>query len=194
LSQSFPARLWNASLLHADTYEEVEADPSSIRQAVLVVFLAALAGGVGSWWLHAVHRGIPTSVALVPVILEVLEPLVLWVGGSFFSYMVGATFLRGPETETDFAEVLRTVGFAFAPGMLRIFGFGLPAFQGVLGLGDSEVPRIVFNTGLEIWVLITGIVAVRQALDFTTARAVGTYGSAYLLLYLVVMGLSTALG
>jgi hypothetical protein len=186
--------MWNASLLHADTYEEVEADVSSIRQALVVVVLAAAAGGLGSWWLHAVHRGIPTGVALVPVALEVLEPLVLWVGGSFFSYMVGATFFRGPHTETDFAEVLRTVGFAFAPGLLRLVGFGLPPIQAVLGLGDSEVPRIVVNTGLELWVLVAGIVAVRQALDFTTGRAIGTYGSAYVLLYLVVMGLSTAVG
>jgi len=194
LSQSFPRRIWNASRLHADTYEEVEADPNSIRQASLVVLLAAVAGGLGSWWLHAVHRDIPTGVALVPVALEVLEPIVLWVGGSFFSYMVGATFFRGPETQTDFAEVLRTVGFAFAPGILRLIGFGLPPIQAALGLGDSEVPRIVFNTTLELWVLVAGIVAVRQALDFTTGRAVGTYGSAYALLYLVVMGLSTALG
>jgi hypothetical protein len=28
--------------------------------------------------------------------------LVLWIGGSAFSFMVGATFFKGPETETDF--------------------------------------------------------------------------------------------
>jgi len=194
VSQSFPARMWKASLLHADTYEEVEADKSSIRQAVVVVLLAAAAGGLGSWWLHALHRGIPAGVALLPVVLEVLEPIVLWVGGSFFSYMIGATFFRGPETETDFAEVLRTVGFAFAPGILRLVGFGLPSIQAALGLGNSEIPRFVMNTTLEVWVLVAGIVAVRQALDFTTGRAIGTYGSAYALLYLVVMGLSTAVG
>jgi len=194
MARSLPARMWNASLLHADTYEEVEADPRSIRQALLVVLLASAAGGLGSWWLHAVHRSIPAGVSLVPVALEVLEPLVLWVGGSLFSYMVGATFFRGPETRTDFAEVLRTVGFAFAPGLLRLLGFVLPGLQGALGLGESAVPRIVFNTAIELWILLAGIVAVRQALDFTTGRAVGTYGVAYLLLYLVVMGLSTALG
>jgi len=193
LSQSFLARLWNASLLDADTYEEVEADPTSLRQAALVVLLVAATGGLGSWWLHAIHRGIPTDVALLPVALEILEPLVLWLGGSFFTYTVGATFFRGPETETDFAEVLRTVGFAFTPGIVRIVGFGLPSIQAELALGDSEIPRILFNTALETWVLVAGIVAVRQALDFTTGRAIGTYGSAYLLLYLVVMGLSTAL-
>jgi len=192
VSQSFPARMWNAARLHADTFEEIEADASAIGQATLVVLLAALAGGVGSWWLHAVQRELPMDVAILPIALEVLEPLVLWLGGSFFSYTMGATIFRGPETETDFAEVLRTVGFAFAPGILRIVGFGLPALGGVLGLGDTEVPRILCNTALEVWVLVAGIVAVRQALDFTTGRAIGTYGTAYLLLYLMVMGLSTA--
>ena len=191
MSQSFAARMWNASLLDADTYEEVEADHSAIGQAVVVVMAAAAAGGLGSYWLHAVHRGIPLDVAILPVALEVLEPIVLWVGGSFFSYMVGATFFRGPETETDFAEVLRTVGFAFTPGIFRLIGFGLPSIQAALGLGDSEMPRIFLNTALEFWVLVAGIVAVRQALDFTTGRAIGTYGTAYALLYLVVMAPET---
>ncbi len=185
--------MWQASILHADTYEEVEADPSAIRQAVLVVLFASAAGGIGSWWLHAVQRGIPMDVAILPVALEVLEPLVLWFGGSFFSYTIGATFFRGPETETDFAEVLRTVGFAFSPGILRIVGFGLPPLTAQFGVVDTEVPRILFNTVIEIWVLIAGIVAVRQALDFTTGRAVATYGTSYLMLYLVVMGLSASL-
>lgn len=193
MSQSLPARMWNASLLHADTYEEVEADPAALPQAVFVVLLTAVAGGFGSWWLHAVQRGIPMDVAILPVALEVLEPLILWSGGSFFAYTIGATFFRGPETETDFREVLRTVGFAFAPGLLRLVGFGLPPVAAWFGVVDTEVPRIVFNTIIELWVLVAGIVAVRQALDFTTARAVGTYGVAYLLLYLVVMGLSAAL-
>ncbi|NNL65746.1 MAG: hypothetical protein HKP30_05850 [Myxococcales bacterium] len=193
MKQSLAARMWNASLLHADTFEEVEADESSIRQATFVVLLTAAAGGGGSFWLHAIQRDIPMELAILPIALEILEPLVLWLGSSFFSYTVGATFFRGPHTETDFPEVLRTVGFAFAPGVLRIFGYGLPALLAVFGLGGTEVPRILFNLAIELWVLVAGIVAIRQALDFTTGRAVGTFGAAYLLLYLVVMGLSTAL-
>ena len=193
MKQSLAARMWNASLLHADTFEEVEADESSIRQATFVVLLTAAAGGGGSFWLHAIQRDIPMELAILPIALEILEPLVLWLGSSFFSYTVGATFFRGPHTQTDFPEVLRTVGFAFAPGALRIVGFALPPLAARFGVVDTEVPRIVFNTVIEIWVLVAGIVAVRQALDFTTMRAIGTYGSAYVLLYLVVIGLSATL-
>ena len=66
--------------------------------------------------------------------------------------------------------------------MLAILGGLEPE---VLGLGILGFSRV--------WVLVASVVAVRQALDFTTGRAIGTFGSAYLLLYLVVMGLSTAL-
>jgi len=182
-----------AAFLDADTYEEVEADPSAIRQAALIVTLVALGGALGSWWLHAVHRGIPMQVALLPVILEVLEPFVLWVGCSFFAYAVGATYFRGPETETDYREVLRTVGFAFTPALFRCVAFLLPGVQDLLGLGDSAVPRVVLAFVLETWVLVAGVVAVRQALDFTTLRGIGTFGVASLLLVTVVNGIGATI-
>lgn len=182
-------RLWRAMLLRPDVYEEVEADESSIRQASMIVALVALSGAAGSWWLHAVHRGIPGQVALIPVVLEVLEPFVLWLGCSFFAYAVGATVFRGPHTETDFREVLRTVGFAFTPALLRFAAFLLPGLQGALGLGESEAPRVLLSFTLETWVVVAGVVAVRQALDFTTLRGLGTFGVASLLLVTVVNGL-----
>jgi hypothetical protein len=181
--------MWRASLLRADVYEEVEADPSSIGQALAIVMLTALGGAAGSWWLHAVHRGIPARVALLPVVLEVLEPLVLWLGCSFFSYAVGATVFRGPETKTDYLEVLRTVGFAFTPALFRIVAFLLPGLQRGLGLGESEAPRVLLAFVLESWVVVAGVVAIRQALDFTTLRGLGTFGVASLLLVAVVNGL-----
>jgi len=94
---------------------------------------------------------------------------------------VGATFFRGPETETDFAEVLRTTGFAFTPALLRIFAIVPPP---ALGLGIDLVARA--------WVFVAFVVAVRQALDFTTPRAIGTFGTAAILLWLILWGLSVA--
>ena len=44
----FGLRVWRAALLHADTYEEVEADRSSITQAMAVVAVACAAAGLGS--------------------------------------------------------------------------------------------------------------------------------------------------
>jgi hypothetical protein len=180
---SFVMRMARAALLHADTYEEIEADRSSIGQATCVVILACFAAALG-FWLR-IEAGASVLVDSRPLYFQVaivgLEPLVIWVGASAFSYMTGASFFRGPETETDFFEVLRTTGFAFTPAMLAAFSFVPPA---TVGLAILALARL--------WSLVATVVAVRQALDFTTLRAIGTFGSAVLMLWLVLWGLSVA--
>ena len=171
-SRALPRRMWRAALLEADFYEEVEAEKRSIGQASIVVALACAAGACGSWL-----AGVPAG----RVVVDVIEPLVLWIGGSAFSYMVGATLFRGPETETDFLEVLRTPGFAFAPGLLRLFAFVPP----------TDVAGFLSAFIGDLWVLVAAIVAIRQALDFTTLRAVGTFGISYALLWLLLWGVLT---
>lgn len=156
-----------AARLDAHFFEEVEADPSSIGQAFVVVLLTCFAGSAA-----AGVNGLPW----VRMATDFLEPLLLWTAGGAFAYMVGATFLRGPHTATSYREVLRTTGFAFAPGILRL-GAVLP---GSLGFG-------VMVAG-DVWLLVASIVAVRQALDFTTLRAIGTFGLAYALLWLTFEG------
>jgi len=175
---SFPTRMLRAALLHADTYEEIEADPSAIGQATAVVIGACAAIGIASYATSAL-AGVSTNPLLIQVTLSVLEPLVIWTGGSAFCYMVGASFFRGPETETDYLEVLRTTGFAFTPALLRIFALVPPTPVG-----------LVIDVAARLWVFIAFVVAVRQALDFTTPRAVGTFGIAVVLLWLILWGLS----
>ena len=179
-STPFALRMFRAALLHSDTYEEVEADHSSMRQAVLIVALASLAAGLGAWLRTLAGHDLSGGALPLPTYLAVvtLEPLVIWLASGAFAYMVGATFLAGPETETDYREVLRTTGFAFTPGILSAFGW-LPD---PIGLGSLALARV--------WILIACIVAVRQALDFTTLRAVGTFGSATALLWLLLWGLT----
>jgi len=173
-------RMRGAAALHADTYEEVEADRTSIAQAGAIVAAASLSNALGT--VVALGRLEPDGGRLVfQTILSALLPLVIWLGGSMFSYMAGATFFRVSETETDFAEVMRTTGFAFTPGLLLGFAATPP-----LALGISIVWIV------RLWILLAAVVAIRQALDFTTLRAVGSFGSAALLLWLLLWGLAAA--
>jgi hypothetical protein len=173
-------RMLGASLLRADTFEEVEADPRSLRQAAAVVLAAAAAIAL-SRWIQGTQAGLAGERLVLQTGLSFVEPFVLWIFGSAFAYMVGASFFRGPETQTDFAELLRTTGFAFSPALLRGFACLPPA---LLGLG--------IDIGARLWVFAAVVIALRQALDFTTARAVATFGMAAVLLWLVLWGLSTA--
>jgi hypothetical protein len=179
----FFTRIARTARLHADTYEEVEADRSSIWQAFVIVGVVCAAAVLGAWL--RVVQGVPLPDGALPLPWHLLvvgvEPLVTWLASAAFAYMVGSSFFRGEETETDYAEVLRTTGFAFTPGILAAFGWVQPEIAGllILSLGRS-------------WVLVASVVAVRQALDFTTARAIGTCGLAFLLMFLVLWGLAAA--
>jgi len=68
---------------------------------------------------------------------------------------------RDGEEVAHFLEVLRTIGFAHSPGVLNILGF-IPILGGLIGLVVG------------IWTLVATIVAMRQALDFDTTKAVLT--------------------
>jgi len=175
----FALRMLRAARLHADTYEEVEADRTSITQAMVVVAVACAAAGVGSWLRGSGSQELAGDALGLPlhVIVVTIEPIISWLVSGAFAYMVGATFFKGPETETDYLEVLPTTCFAFGPGVLFLLGGVGPESMGLAAMGLSR-----------LWVLVASVIAVRQALDFTTARAIGTYGFAALLMWLVLWG------
>ena len=49
MNSNFINRIFRAARLDAHLYEEVEADKTSMRQAMLVVILSGVAAGVGSY-------------------------------------------------------------------------------------------------------------------------------------------------
>ena len=173
-------RMLGAALLRAHTYEEVEADPRSLGQAGVVVLLAC-AAIAGATWVQGLEAGVAPRRLGFQVGVAGLLPAVGWLVGSALVYMVGSSFLRGPHTLTDYPEVLRTTGFALSPGVLRAFALVPPA---PLGLAIDHAATL--------WMLVAGVVAVRQALDFGTWAAVGTCVSAAVLLWLLVWGLAIA--
>jgi len=88
--------MWRATCLHADTYEEVEADRSSLVQASIVVSMASFASVLGAWLRTATGHPLPENALPLPLHLLILalEPFVTWTVGSVFAYMVGATFFK----------------------------------------------------------------------------------------------------
>jgi hypothetical protein len=145
---TFLTRMIGASRLDASTYEQVEADRSSTSWAVLIVIVASIAAALGS--------GARDIVSLTAAVVVLLITWFVWVG---LAYFIGTHLLPEPQTHSDIGELLRTTGFSASPGILRIFGLlpaiGLPIFLGIT-----------------IWMLLTFVIAVRQALDYaSSARA-----------------------
>jgi hypothetical protein len=139
-----------AAMLRRATYEEVEVDTSATLQAVLVVVVVALASGIGNIG----------SGGMTGLMLGVLASLVGWSFWAWITYLVGTKILPTPETHANWGQLARTLGYAQTPGLLKIFGF-LP------GIG----PIIFFLAS--IWQLVAVVIAIRQALDYTsTWRAI----------------------
>ena len=146
----FVARLVGALRLDPMLYEEVEADRTATGQALLVVVLSALAAGVGA------SRADTGALGVVGAVVGALIGWVLWAAVIWF---VGTRLLPEPQTESDVGELLRTTGFAAAPGLLRVVGL-LPVVGPLVGF------VVLF------WMLAAMVVGVRQALDYRgTGRA-----------------------
>jgi hypothetical protein len=144
-------RMLRAAKLDVQLYEEVEHDEGATGQATIVVILSALAAGIGS-------LGVGSLAGLVITTLAALFGWYVW---AFLTYYIGTRLLPEPQTEADYGQLLRTIGFASAPGLIRVLGI-------IPGLG----PFVFAVAG--VWMLIAMVIAVRQALDYTnTWRAVG---------------------
>ena len=142
-------RMVGAARFERATYEEVEQDRTATGQALGVVVLSSVAAGLGF------------GAGLHGLIINTVASIVLWAIWAALVYAIGTKLLPEQDTRADWGEVARTVGFAQAPGVLRVFGI-IP----VLG----EFAR----AGTDVWVLIATVVAVRQALDYRSLpRAVG---------------------
>jgi len=149
--QRIADRAFRAAKLDPQVYEEVEADPRALGQAMAVVIASSIAAGIGSI----------AQTGLAGLLFGTLIALFAWYVWAFITYYVGTKWLPEPQTQATHGELLRTIGFSSAPGLIRVLGI-IP-----------HLTNIVFIVS-GIWMLVAMVIAVRQALDYTsTARAIG---------------------
>jgi hypothetical protein len=116
-------RAIGAAKLDAAVYEDVEADPGALGQALTIVVVASIASGLGS---GAASGGIG-----VGLIGGVIGALIGWFVWAFTAWFVGTRMLPEPETKADLNQLLRTTGFAAAPGVAGVLGF-VPGIGGLI--------------------------------------------------------------
>jgi hypothetical protein len=149
--REFPQRLFGAMFLDAATYERIEADPTAIRQAILVVVAFAIAAGVGLTWPAPAPRALIVGIA---------ASLAGWLSWAALVYYLGVHVFPAPETRGDIGQLARTIGFSAAPGVFAVL-LAVPVIR----------PAVV--AVISLWMLAAMVVAVRHALDYSGAgRAV----------------------
>jgi hypothetical protein len=155
---SLVQRMIRAARLDNGLYEEVEADRTATGQAATAVVIVAVAGAIGTGLSTALQGQSGVLGILLAAVGAAVGALLGWVIWSYVAHFVGTRFFGGTA---DTGELLRTIGFAQSPGVLNILTF-IP----VLG---PVIPFVVL-----IWSLVAGVIAIRQALDFDTGKAILT--------------------
>ena len=135
-------RIFRAIKIDVELYEEVEKDKSATIQAGIVVVLSSLAAGVG-----ALQLGVSNFI-LAPIL-----SLLSWYVWAYVIYFVGVKLFGGIKTKSNHGELLRTIGFSSAPGLIRVFGI------------TPELMTVTF-IGSAFWMLACMVVAVKAALDY----------------------------
>ena len=150
-------RIFRAIKIDVELYEEVERDKSATIQAGLVVVLSSMAAGVGALQLGA------SNFLLAPIF-----SLISWYVWAYIIYFVGVKLFPEKNTKSNHGELLRTIGFSSAPGLLRVFGI-TPDLMAVTFIGSA------------FWMLACMVVGVRSALDYKSLwRALGVVIVAWL--------------
>jgi len=164
----FLNRIFRAIKIDIDLYEEVEKDKNATVQAGIVVVLSSLAAGVG-----AIQIGM-SNFMLAPIM-----SLLSWYVWAYVIYFVGVKLFGESKTKSNHGELLRTIGFSSAPGIIRVFGV-TPDLMAVTFIGSA------------FWMLACMVVAVKSALDYSSLwKALGVVIIAWLFqaffLFLVIV-------
>lgn len=166
---TFGERMLRAARLEAATYEEIEADTTATGQALAVVALSSVAAGIGM------------GAGIGGIVVGILVSLAAWYVWAFLTYWIGTRVLPEPQTSSSHGELLRVIGFAAAPGLIRVLGV-VPLLRWLVFLVAA------------VWMLFAGVIAVRQALDYrSTGRAVLVVVIGWIVQWLVMLILLSVL-
>ncbi len=170
-------RALRAAKLDVTLYNEVEADTSLNREALSVVIIAVLASFVGSV-VGAIFSSVLGGIfgaqigfgtLLVAAVVTAVWAVIGYYIWSYLTWFIGTRFFGGTAEP---GELMRTIGYAYAPQWLNVLNF-IPCVGALLSIVVS------------IWSLVAGIVAIREALDFDTGKAVITAIIGWLVIFVV---------
>lgn len=139
------SRIIGVFKLSAATFEEIEHNNNLTLPAAVIVILVSLISGVGNGLFNGfIHKSF--FGGFFGALLSVIIGWLLW---SAVTWFVGTRFFKG---EADLGQMLRVIGFAYAPLVLSI----IPCVGGIIGI---------------IWAILAGFIAIRQGLDLDDVKA-----------------------
>lgn len=143
-------RIVRAIRLDWTVFGEIAQDRDAMKEAAIIVLIVSFLSAIGSGFAD---RSMSSFISTLIVTIAVG-----WILWAIITFFVGTRFLGG---KTNISEMLRVLGYAGAPHLLGLFHF-IPCIGPLL-------PWVGW-----ILALVAGILAVREAMDFETDRAIIT--------------------
>jgi hypothetical protein len=147
-------RFLGAALLDVKLYQEVAAEPRFLNQAWITVLIYAM---LAAWGSFGRAGAVGSNIGMITAVIG-------WYVWAFSTYFCATRWFRETSAEVERGDrktVIRVMGFACAPGAIRILGL-LP------GMG------ILVFVGATIWMIVAATIALKVAFNFeSTARAAG---------------------
>lgn len=132
--------------LDLSAFDDIRSDPATTVPAVLVVVGASILAGLGAWiWAlqeQAVDAG---DVFVRSVILGSVLQVLAWL---IWVYVVYQILVRAYGAHADFYEMIRVMGFAFAPVGLTIL-IGIQSLAIPLGLVFWATTLLLTNAAIQ---------------------------------------------
>lgn len=150
-------------------FQEIEHDESATSQAAMVVGLVALLSAIGGLISVLIGGG---GDFLGGVLFPFVWAFIGWIVWSAVTFFVGTKLFGG---EATLQEMLRVIGFAYAPQFLAV----IPCFGALIGA---------------IWSLIASFFAIREGLDLDTGKTLATVVIGWLLVFILQWVIGSVLG
>lgn len=165
-----------AAKLDVAFFNEVEHDESKNQEALTVVIIVGIISALGAGLGQLFSNGV--TAALMGFIFGLLLIIAGYYIFAYLSHFIGTKLFGGTA---DVGEVLRTFGYAYSPQVLGILAV-IPCLGTLAALIGS------------IWSLVAGVVALREAMDFDTGKAVLTAVIAWIIMIVIFGILAMILG
>jgi hypothetical protein len=168
------ARIMRAIRLDFTVFREIAEDEGAMSEAAIIVIAVSVLSAFGGLIGALINRS-GVGAAIGGFFVSLLVAVFLsWIGWAVLTFFIGTRLFEG---RTDIPEMMRVLGYANAPNLLGLFSF---------------IPCVgwIFSVAGAILSLIAGVLAVREAMEFDTGKAVVTV----VIGWVVILVISAILG
>lgn len=172
-------RIMRAAMLDREFFKEAEADTSLNQEALTIVIIVSVIGGIGSFISGFVG---PNAQGFGRAIIAMLVTSGLGVANyyiwAYVTHFIGTNMFKG---DAEPGELLRVLGYSSGPRLLSLFGF-IPCIGWLISFAGG------------IWALVAGFFGVQEALDLDTTETLVTVVLGWLAIMIITAIVTSVIG